>query len=36
MVMIVQTYALAMPILYLAGLICFMASYWAFKILFLR
>jgi hypothetical protein len=36
MIMIVQTFATAMPILYLAGFLCFSMTYVSDKILFLR
>jgi len=36
MVMIISTYATAMPILYLAGFICFFTTFWTDKFMFLR
>jgi hypothetical protein len=36
MVMIVQTYATAIPLLYVAGFVCFFTMFWTDKVLFLR
>ena len=34
--MVIHTYVLSMPVLYIAGFLCFFNMFWIFKLLFFR